>query len=137
QANADARRYPASLTKIMTLYLLFEAMERGEVTLNTRFTVSKFASQQVPTKLGLKPGQTIAVKDAILALVTKSANDVAVVIAENLAGSESAFATRMTARARSLGMASTTFKNASGLPNSGQVSTARDLATLGRAIQDR
>jgi D-alanyl-D-alanine carboxypeptidase len=134
--DADARCYPASLTKMMTLYLLFEALDSGKTSLNTRITVSAHAAAQAPSKLGLKPGQTIAVKDAILALVTKSANDMAVAVAEHLAGSEGAFAARMTAKARSLGMSRTTFRNASGLPNPGQVTTARDMATLGRALQE-
>ncbi len=137
ESRADQRRYPASLTKMMTLYLLFEDLERKKVSLSTRFTVSEHASAQPPSKLGLKPGDTIAAKDAILAVVTRSANDVAVVIAENLNGSESAFASRMTSTARSIGMSDTTFRNASGLPNSGQVTTARDMAVLGRALQDR
>jgi D-alanyl-D-alanine carboxypeptidase len=137
QSNADARRYPASLTKMMTLYLLFEAMERNEMSLTTPLKVSANAAAQPPSKLLLKAGETITVKDAILAVVTRSANDVAVVIAENLAGTESAFAARMTATARSIGMRNTTFRNASGLPDSGQVSTARDMAVLGRAIQER
>jgi D-alanyl-D-alanine carboxypeptidase len=137
QSNADARRYPASLTKMMTLYLLFEAMERNEVSLTTPLKVSAHAASQPPSKLGLKAGDTIAAKDAILAVITRSANDVAVVIAENLAGTESAFASRMTQTARSIGMSNTTFRNASGLPDAGQVSTARDMAVLGRALQER
>jgi D-alanyl-D-alanine carboxypeptidase len=137
QSNADARRYPASLTKMMTLYLLFEAIERKEMSLTTPLSVSAQAAAQPPSKLGLKAGETIAVKDAILAVVTRSANDVAVVIAENLAGSEAAFAARMTATARAIGMSNTTFRNASGLPDAGQVSTARDMAQLGRALQER
>jgi D-alanyl-D-alanine carboxypeptidase len=137
QSNADSRRYPASLTKMMTLYLLFEAMERNEMTLTTRLKVTERAAAQPPSKLGLKAGDTIAVKDAILAVITRSANDVAVVIGENLAGSEPAFASRMTATARSIGMNNTTFRNASGLPDPGQVSTARDMAVLGRALQER
>jgi D-alanyl-D-alanine carboxypeptidase len=137
QSNADARRYPASLTKMMTLYLLFEAIERNEMSMTTRLKVSERAAAQPPSKLGLKAGDTIAVKDAILAVVTRSANDVAAVIAENLAGTEAAFASRMTSTARSIGMRNTTFRNASGLPDSGQISTARDMATLGRAIQER
>ena len=137
QSSADARRYPASLTKMMTLYLLFDALERNQVSLTTRFKVSERAAAQPPSKLLLKAGETIAVKDAILAVVTRSANDVAVVVAENLAGSEAAFAARMTATARSIGMSSTTFRNASGLPDEGQVTTARDMAILGRALQER
>ncbi|WEK49538.1 MAG: D-alanyl-D-alanine carboxypeptidase [Candidatus Kaistia colombiensis] len=133
----DALRRPASLTKMMTLYLLFGELESGRLTMSSRLRVSDFASRQRPTKLGLKPGSTIAVRDAMLGLITRSANDAAVVIAENLAGSEAAFAQRMTKTARSIGMSRTTFRNASGLPNDGQWSTARDMATLGRALQDR
>lgn len=135
--NADAIRHPASITKVMTLYLLFEQLEAGRVRLNTPLTVSAYAARQSPSKLGLPPGQTIEVEDAILALVTKSANDIAVVVAENLAGSEDAFAERMTRKARQLGMTRTVYRNASGLPDSEQVTTARDLSILGRAIQDR
>lgn len=134
--NADAQRYPASLTKMMTLYMLFGALDSGKVTMDTKLKVSAFASRQSPTKLGLKPGSTITVRDAMLGLITKSANDAAVVIAENLAGSEPAFAKKMTATARRIGMSRTTFRNASGLPNPGQVTTARDMATLGRALSD-
>jgi D-alanyl-D-alanine carboxypeptidase len=136
-SNADAQRYPASLTKMMTLYLLFEAIDSGKTKLTSRIPISKFAASQAPTKLGLKPGSTISVEDAVLSLVTKSANDMAVAIAEYLGGTESRFAAKMTAKARAIGMSRTTFKNASGLPNTGQVTTARDMATLGRALQDR
>ena len=132
--NADASRYPASLTKIMTLYMLFEQIERGRVSLATRMTVSQHAAAQAPSKLGLRAGESIDVRTAILALVTKSANDVAVVIAEHISGSESAFASAMTRKARELGMGDTTFRNASGLPDDGQKTTASDLAVLGRAI---
>jgi D-alanyl-D-alanine carboxypeptidase len=135
--NADARRYPASLTKIMTLYVLFEEMKKGRITDETRFEVSAKASAQAPSKLGLKPGQTITALEAIRALVTKSANDAAMVVAENVSGSEAAFVARMNATAKRIGMMSTTFRNPNGLPNPGQVSTARDLATLGLAIQTR
>ena len=135
-SNADAQRYPASLTKMMTLYLLFDAIESGKTRLDARIKMSSFAASQPPSKLGLKPGKTISVRDAILALVTKSANDVATAVAEHVAGSEKAFAQRMTARARQLGMSRSTYRNAHGLPNSGQVTTARDLATLARALQD-
>lgn len=135
--NADELRYPASLTKMMTLYVLFEEMERGRINNDTRLTVSAHAAAQAPSKLGLKPGQTITALDAIRALVTKSANDAAVVIAENVAGSEPAFARRMTDTARRIGMRSTVFRNANGLPNPGQYTTARDLATLGLALQRR
>ncbi|WP_244501684.1 D-alanyl-D-alanine carboxypeptidase [Stappia sp. ES.058] len=135
--KADTKRYPASLTKIMTLYMLFEEMEAGRMSLQTRLKVSKYAASRPPSKLGLKPGSTIRAKDAILALVTKSANDVAVVVAENISGSVSAFGRRMTQRARQIGMKSTTFRNPSGLPNGKQVTTARDMALLGRAVQER
>jgi D-alanyl-D-alanine carboxypeptidase len=121
---------------MMTLYLLFDALESGKTKLTSRVVISAHAAAQAPSKLGLKPGQSLSVRDAILALVTKSANDVAVAVGEHLAGSESAFATRMTQKAHQLGMSHTTFRNASGLPNSGQVTTARDLAVLGRALQE-
>lgn len=135
--NPDAIRRPASLTKIMTLYLLFERLESGKMKLDTEMEVSEFASEQAPTKLGLKPGQTIRVEDAIKGLVTRSANDASVVIAEAIAGNETEFARLMTRKARALGMSKTTYRNASGLPNDEQLTTARDQATLGRAIQDR
>jgi len=135
--NADAKRYPASLTKIMTLYVLFEELDAGRMSMSTRLTVSPHAHRQQPSKLGLKPGQTIAVRDAILALVTKSANDIAVVVAEAVEGSESAFAARMTRTARRIGMASTTYRNASGLPDNGQVTTARDQMVLARNLMQR
>lgn len=135
--NADAKRYPASLTKIMMLYVVFEELEAGRISMNTRFTVSKYASQQAPSKLGLRAGQSIAVKDAILALITKSANDVAVVVAEGISGSERAFADRMTRTARRIGMKSTTYRNPHGLPNSQQVTTARDLVVLSRNLMQR
>jgi D-alanyl-D-alanine carboxypeptidase len=134
--NADSRRYPASLTKMMTLYVLFEELEAGNLSLNTKLTVSANAARQAPSKLGLKAGRTIKVEDALLALVTKSANDMAVVIAERISGSVSAFATRMTSTARRLGMKGTTFRNPHGLPNSGQVTTARDMVRLAQALQD-
>jgi D-alanyl-D-alanine carboxypeptidase len=134
--SAEAIRHPASLTKVMTLYVLFDELERGSISLKTPLTVSAEAARAAPSKLGLRPGETISVEDAIKALVTKSANDVAVTVAENIAGSESAFAQRMTRKARALGMNSTVYRNASGLPNPQQVTTARDLVILGRAIQD-
>tara|TARA_Y100001934_G_C12386357_1_gene796195 strand:- start:42 stop:1388 length:1347 start_codon:yes stop_codon:yes gene_type:complete len=132
--NADTRNFPASLTKIMTLYMTFEALETGRLKMNSRLKVSKRAEGQTPSKLGLKRGDTISVKHSILALVTKSANDVATVLAEALGGTEWEFAQKMTLRARSLGMKKTTFLNASGLPNRRQLSTARDMATLAVAI---
>jgi D-alanyl-D-alanine carboxypeptidase len=136
-SNADAIRHPASLTKIMTLYLLFEELDAGKIRLDTPLRISAHAAEQAPSKLGLKPGQTIAVEDAIKAVVTKSANDVAVAIAENLAGSEEEFARVMTQKAHALGMTHTTYVNASGLPDDEQVTTARDLALLGRTIEER
>ena len=135
--NADSRRHPASLTKIMTLYLLFERLESGKLKLSTGMPVSAHAAAQAPTKLGLRPGQSISVEDAILGLVTKSANDAAAVIAEAIGGTESAFARMMTRKARALGMRRTTYTNASGLPDANQITTARDQAVLGRAIRER
>jgi D-alanyl-D-alanine carboxypeptidase len=135
--NPDGSRHPASLTKIMTLYLLFERLDAGKMKLDTEMQVSEFASEQAPTKLGLRPGQTIRVEDAIKGLVTRSANDAAVVIAEAIAGDEDEFAKLMTRKARALGMTKTVYRNASGLPDDDQVTTARDQSTLGRAIQDR
>jgi D-alanyl-D-alanine carboxypeptidase len=136
-SNPDASRHPASLTKIMTLYLLFERLDAGKMKLDTEMEVSEHASEQAPTKLGLRPGQTIRVEDAIKGLVTRSANDAAVVIAEAIAGDEGDFAKQMTRKARALGMLRTVYRNASGLPDDEQVTTARDQSTLGRAIQDR
>jgi len=132
--NATSPKYPASLTKMMTLYLLFGALDSGRMTMNQPLKVSKRAASQPPSRLGLKAGKTISVQDAILALVTKSANDVASVIAENMAPSESQFAVMMTAQARRLGMRNTTFRNASGLHNNGQMSSALDMALLSRAL---
>ena len=137
EASADSLRHPASLTKIMTLYLLFERLESGKMKLNSSMPVSEHASVQAPTKLGLRPGQNLEVEDAIRGLVTKSANDAAVVVAEAIAGNEDDFAALMTSKARALGMNRTTYRNASGLPNDEQVTTARDQALLGRAIQER
>lgn len=133
--NIDAPRYPASLTKIMTLYVLFQDLEAGRISLDSKLRVSKFAASRQPSKLGLKPGSTIKVRDAIKALVTKSANDVATTVAEGLGGTESNFALRMTRTARAIGMTRTVFANASGLPNRRQLTTARDMATLGLRIQ--
>ncbi|UGV27140.1 peptidase M15 [Rhodopseudomonas boonkerdii] len=135
--NPDALRHPASLTKIMTLYMLFEKLEQGKISLDSQMPVSQHASEQSPTKLGLRPGQTLRVEDAIKGLVTRSANDAAVVIAEAIAGDEDDFAKLMTRKARALGMSRTVYRNASGLPDDAQVTTARDQSVLGRAIQDR
>jgi D-alanyl-D-alanine carboxypeptidase len=135
--NPDAQRHPASLTKIMTLYLLFEQLEAGKLKLDSPLQVSKEAAGQMPTKLGLKPGSTLAVEDAIKGMVTRSANDAAVVVAEAIAGDEDAFAKLMTRKAQALGMSRTIYKNASGLPDSGQITTARDQSALGRAVQER
>lgn len=132
--NADAPHSPASLTKMMTLYLLFDELAQRKMTLSTKMRVSRRAASMPPTKLGLAPGSQISVRDAILALVTESANDVAVVIAEALAGSEAAFAQTMTKKARTLGMRRTTFRTASGLPHAKQKTTARDMAKLARAL---
>lgn len=134
--HQDAPRYPASLTKVMTLYLLFDAMDAGTVKLEDQMTVSRHAASQPPSNLRLRAGDKIRVEDAIYALVTKSANDVAVVVAEHLGGSETKFASDMTAKARALGLTNTTFRNASGLPNTAQLSTARDLAILADALLD-
>ncbi len=136
-SNADSQRHPASLTKIMTLYLLFEQLETSKLKLGSELEVSPHASAQAPSKLGLSAGENIAVETAIRALVTKSANDVAVVVAEALAGSEAQFARQMTQKAHALGMSRTIYRNASGLPNPDQFTTARDQALLGRAIQER
>ncbi len=134
EVNADTRNYPASLTKMMTLYLVFGALKNNSWTLDTKLLVSSRAARQPASKLDLRRGQTITVQDAILALITKSANDVATVIAENFSGSERNFALKMTSMARNLGMGRTTFRNASGLPHRGQLSTARDMAVLARAL---
>lgn len=134
EKNAYEPRYPASITKVMTLYLLFDALRDGKLALKSELPVSAFAASQSPSKLGLKRGQTISVSDAIGALVTKSANDVAVVVAEALAKSEEDFARLMTQKARTIGMTATTFRNASGLPNPQQRTTAHDLLLMGRRI---
>jgi D-alanyl-D-alanine carboxypeptidase len=136
-SKPNALRHPASLTKIMTLYLLFERIEQRTIGLDTQLRVSENAASQAPTKLGLKAGQTIAVEDAIKAMVTKSANDAAVTVAENLGGDEGEFAKLMTHKAHALGMSHTTYVNASGLPDDNQITTAQDQALLGRAIQER
>ncbi|MDX2234446.1 MAG: D-alanyl-D-alanine carboxypeptidase family protein [Hyphomonadaceae bacterium] len=132
--QADEQRYPASLTKMMTLFILFDELERGNIALTDTMAVSRRAQAQPPSRLGLRAGDRISVEDAIEALVTRSANDVAVVVAEKLEGSESRFAARMTAKARSLGMRDTRYVNASGLPDTGQVTTARDVLMLSQAL---
>lgn len=130
----DELRYPASLTKLMTIYLTFSALDSGRLSLGDGLQVSANALNAPPTKMGMTPGGTVNVRDATMALVTRSANDAAVLLAEGLAGSEEAFARLMTQKARQLGMSSTVFRNASGLPNSEQVTTARDLAKLANAL---
>jgi D-alanyl-D-alanine carboxypeptidase len=135
--HADKLTYPASLTKIMTLMILFDAIEEGRVSFNTMMNVSKYASSQMPTKLYLKAGQRISVRDSILALITKSANDAAVVIAEHLSGSEAAFAKKMNVKAREFGMYNTHFKNASGCPDMQQRTTARDMSRMSMALIEK
>ncbi|MCA0004164.1 MULTISPECIES: D-alanyl-D-alanine carboxypeptidase family protein [unclassified Mesorhizobium] len=137
EVNSRAQRYPASLTKMMTLYLLFEAMESGRVSKETQIPVSDHAASQPPTKMRFRRGETIDVDSAIRAIVVKSANDVAVAVGEYLGGSEDEFAAMMTSKARQLGMTSTVFRNASGLPDDGQVTSARDMAVLGMALHQR
>lgn len=134
QQNADTGNYPASLTKMMTLYLLFEALDEGRVELGHAMPVSKKAAARPATALGLRAGERITVEQAIHALIIRSANDVATVVAEALGGSEAKFAQIMTRQAREMGMANTTFRNASGLPDKNQKSTAHDLALLARAL---
>ncbi|MFT5638069.1 MAG: D-alanyl-D-alanine carboxypeptidase [Paracoccaceae bacterium] len=132
--NADTRLHPASLTKMMTLYVAFEAIKAGEITLDTKVSISKRAAAEPPSKLGLKAGQRIALRYLIRAAAVKSANDAATAIAEAVSGSEAAFARRMNKTARALGMSRTTFKNAHGLTEAGHMSTARDMTTLGRHL---
>jgi len=132
--QANEARYPASLTKMMTLYMLFEALERGDVTMDTRLTASRNASRQPPSRLGLRRGDTITVDQAIRALVVQSANDVATMVGERLGGSEARFAANMTARARELGMTESRFANASGLPDTRHRTTAHDMAVLAQAL---
>lgn len=132
--EADSRRYPASVAKVMTLYVLFQELQAGNLSLSTKMTVSRHAASAVPTKLGLRAGSTISVEDAMKSLVTLSANDMARVIAEHISGTESKFAERMTATARAMGMSSTTYRNASGLPDGRQITTVRDQAILGMAV---
>ncbi len=133
-SNADIRRYPASLTKLMTLYITFNALDKGLIKMEDKLPVSRTAANRSPSKLGLRVGEKITVHDAIMALIVKSANDCATVLAEGLGYSEENFAKTMTEVAHELGMKNTTFKNASGLPNSQQKTTARDMATLGAAM---
>jgi len=135
--NEEAPRHPASLTKVMTLYLLFEQLDKGAMTLQTEIPISEHAAAQEPSKLGLEPGDAISVDDAIKAIVTRSANDVAVAIAEAIGGDESHFADMMTRKAHALGMSRTLYRNASGLPNDEQITTARDLTILARATEER
>ncbi|MCV3240475.1 D-alanyl-D-alanine carboxypeptidase [Mesorhizobium sp. ZC-5] len=135
-ANADAPRYPASLTKMMTLYMLFEALDGGRLSLSSRVPFSAQAAAEPPTKLGVKAGNSITVETAIYSMVTKSANDSATAVAELLGGSQQKFARMMTAKARRLGMSGTTFQNAHGLPDSAQKTTARDMAVLGIALRE-
>ncbi|MER8814514.1 D-alanyl-D-alanine carboxypeptidase family protein [Mesorhizobium sp. M0220] len=137
EVNSTALRYPASLTKMMTLYLLFEALDQGRISKETQIPVSDNAARQPPTKLRFRRGETIDVDSAIRAIVVKSANDVAVAVAEYLGGSEEAFAGMMTAKARQIGMSSTVFRNASGLPDGDQHTSARDMAVLGMALHAR
>jgi len=134
EANADALTYPASLTKMMTLYLTFEALKNGRLRLDQLLPVSAYAASMQPSHLGLSAGDSVSVRDCILGIVTKSANDAAVVLAEALAGSEPAFALQMTDKARRLGMSRTVYRNASGLPNPQQQTTARDIAKLALAL---
>jgi D-alanyl-D-alanine carboxypeptidase len=134
ETNADTRLHPASLTKMMTLYIAFEAIERGEISLDTMVTVSKHAASQAPSKLGLKPGQRIALRHLIRAAAIKSANDAATAIGEAIEGSEPAFAKRMTRTAKAIGMARSTFRNANGLTAEGHLSTAHDMTLLGRHL---
>ena len=136
-ADENGLRHPASITKVMTLYLLFEKLDQGAMTLRTQIPISEHAAAQEPSKLGLRPGETISVEDAIKAVVTRSANDVAVAISEAVGQTEDNFADMMTRKAHELGMSSTLYRNASGLPNDEQVTTAHDLTILGRALEER
>ncbi len=132
--NADVLNHPASLTKMMTLYLTFEALNRGKINWDTPIVMSKYAASRPPTKLGVRAGGTITVREAVYGMIVKSANDAAAAMGEKLGGSESNFARMMTQKARQLGMSRTTFYNASGLPDDRQVTTARDMSTLGVAL---
>ncbi len=132
--NADILNHPASLTKMMTLYMTFEALHDGRLSWDQRITMTKNGATTIPTKLGVPAGKTFTVREAVLGMIVKSANDAAEAMGDHLAGSEAKFADAMTRRARQLGMSRTTFRNASGLPNSRQVTTARDMATLAVAL---
>ncbi|MBN9052179.1 MAG: D-alanyl-D-alanine carboxypeptidase, partial [Rhizobiales bacterium] len=132
--NADILNHPASLTKMMTLYMTFEALHDGRLTWDKRITMTKNGAATIPTKLGVPAGKTFTVREAVLGMIVKSANDAAEAMGDHLAGSEAKFADAMTRKARQLGMSRTTFRNASGLPNSRQVTTARDMATLAVAL---
>ncbi len=133
----DETRYPASLTKLMTLYILFEKLDSGELRLDQKFTVSENAAHQPPSKVGFRVGATLTIEECIGAVIVKSANDAAVVVAEGIAGDEQTFAAMMTRKAKVLGMDSTLFRNASGLPDAEQVTTARDLSTLATALVEK
>ncbi|WP_312794369.1 D-alanyl-D-alanine carboxypeptidase [Tianweitania sp.] len=135
-SSADGSRYPASLTKMMTLYLVFDALKAGRIRLDSRVPFSKYAAARPPTKIGIRPGGSVTVEEAVLSLITKSANDAAAALGELIGGTEANFARMMTAKARSLGMDNTTFRNASGLPDPNQRTTARDMATLGIALRE-
>ncbi|MDO1558460.1 D-alanyl-D-alanine carboxypeptidase [Brevundimonas sp. 2R-24] len=132
--RADASRYPASITKVMTMYMAFEALEQGRVSLDDRVVISPRAASQPPSKLGLPAGRTISLDNALKAMAVKSANDMAMAVAEHIGGSEAAFTAQMTLRARELGMDETRFVNPHGLPDSRNISTARDIALLSRAM---
>ncbi|WP_375254708.1 serine hydrolase [Yoonia sp.] len=132
--NADTRLHPASLTKMMTLYVAFQAIERGEITLDTNVRISRLAASEPPSKLGLRAGQTIKLRFLLRAAAVKSANDAATAIAEAISGSEEAFAERMNRTARAMGMRNTAFRNANGLTQAGHYSTARDMTLLGRHV---
>lgn len=134
EVNADTLNYPASLTKMMTLYIVFDYLDKNKLTWNTKMKVSKIATSRSPSKLYLELGSTILVEEAVMALIVKSANDVATVVAEHISGSEREFAKLMTNYAKKLGMSKTTFKNASGLPNKAQMTTARDISKLSHAM---
>ena len=134
--NSDTRNYPASLTKMMTLYLMFEALDEGRIKLSDKIVFSRRAARQPSSKMGINAGRAITVKNAIMAIAVKSANDVATAVAEHMGGTERKFALMMTAKARAIGMKRTTFRNASGLPHRAQLSTARDMAALADALYE-